>query len=63
MSIKSRLSKIEEIVLNKKISPEQTMTILENLQDRACGNFPKNLVDFTDWVRGLYPELYKERTL
>lgn len=46
------------------ISPELTRQILEDLTDRACKNetikygVPKTLSEFTDWLRGLYPELY-----
>jgi len=53
-----RVEKLEAAIFNKGITPEQTTRVLEDLQDRACNNFPKDLVSFTNWLRSLYPELY-----
>lgn len=39
----------------------QTRRILEDIQDRACKEgLPTgmSLTEFTDYIRGLYPELY-----
>ena len=61
MSLRSRLKKIEGVVFEKQSA--QTMQTLENLTDRACKQhqLPGNmgLSEFIDWLRGLYPELYK----
>jgi len=56
---KSRLDKLEDIVFEKQRA--QTMRILEELTDRACVRLPANmdLTKFIDWLRSLYPELYK----
>lgn len=43
----------------EKLSDEKLKSILEDLQDRACRvGIPSGLSDFTDYIRGLYPEFY-----
>lgn len=59
MSVESRLDELESVVFEKQRT--QTMRILEELTDRACGRLPANmgLTEFIDWLRSLYPELYQ----
>jgi hypothetical protein len=44
---------------------DKTRRILEDLTDRACKNkaiesgVPRTLSEFTDWLRNLYPELFR----
>lgn len=49
----------------KGIERNIVTTVLEDLQDRAAlfNSFPPrmHLSEFTDYVRSLYPELYKRR--
>lgn len=48
----------------KIIEASVTRRVLEDLTDRVCRNdaikygVPKTLSGFTDWLRGLFPELY-----
>jgi hypothetical protein len=46
---------------------EVTCRVLEDVQDRACRNdalkaIGVSLTQFTDWIRGLYPEYYTCRS-
>jgi hypothetical protein len=54
-----------EIVDTDHDENDKTRRILEDLTDRACKNkaiesgVPRTLSKFIDWLRNLYPELYR----
>ena len=63
LTVEQRLERLEALFPEGRIvSDSQIRFVLEDLTDRACktntlGKYG-GLVQFTDWLRGLYPELY-----
>ena len=70
-TIESRVADLERTIygcrcsVNQNMLPINTPRVLEELTDRACKQGiwdKKTLSEFTDWVRGLYPELYSKKS-
>ena len=65
LTIEQRLERLESLFPEDRIvSDRQIMFVLEDVIGRACkdnslGKFG-GLIQFTDWLRGLYPELYTQ---
>lgn len=68
-TMESRVADLERAVygcsVNQNMLPINTPRVLEELTDRACKQGlwdKKTLSEFTDWLRGLYPELYTKKS-
>jgi hypothetical protein len=63
LTVEQRLERLEALFPDgRPVTDAQIRFVLEDIQDRACKSGLLDqyggLVQFTDFLRGLYPELY-----